>query len=341
MSTIDFRKWRQAPTAKGAVVPYLQLTDDDPPVPFLFDLGGVGFVAKGNLTTFKGSQKAGKSAAGLCLMAAALCGKCGTVTPRQATTEILWVDTEQDKATLREKARAVLTMAGLEELPPNLHIVPMRQLAAEERVPIMLQACEECRPDLLFLDGIVDLCTDFNEGKESKAVVQELLLTRVCDVYGCAVVTVIHTNKQDKEARGHLGSFVQQKSGQIMLVEKTGCNATVTEAFSRFAPVPAFSYTFADNFIVVPQMPADLKAKRMAELRQQFAKVMQAGTKMRSGELAKEFANVHHVSLRAARTAMADAVFCLVLTTEKEGKKVFYTLFTPEEEKDEFDEFFE
>ena len=149
----------------GPKVPYLDITGEDAPIDFLFTLGGkYGLIARANLHTLQGTKKAGKSAAGLALIAAALKGDFIGITPSRDNLAVLWIDTEQDKDTLRKKARAVLSMAGLETPPERLKIVTLRGYGGPaDALAATLQAIEENAADFVFLDGVVDLCQAFND----------------------------------------------------------------------------------------------------------------------------------------------------------------------------------
>ncbi len=45
----------------------------------------------------------------------------------------------------------------------------LRELSAAERIQIIEESVEAIRPDVLFIDGIVDLCLDFNDLAEGRA----------------------------------------------------------------------------------------------------------------------------------------------------------------------------
>ena len=123
---IDFSHWPKggAPATEGRAVPYLDIAGEDAPIDYLFTLGGkYGLIARANLHTLQGTKKAGKSAAGLALIVAALKGEFLGITASREDLAVLWIDTEQDKTTLRQKARAVLSMAGLDLPPERLKIV--------------------------------------------------------------------------------------------------------------------------------------------------------------------------------------------------------------------------
>ena len=261
---IDFSRWPRQDAAQetGRAVPYLDVTGEDAPIDFLFTLGGeYGLIARANLHTLQGTKKAGKSAAGLALIVAALKGQFIGITASRQDLAVLWIDTEQDKNTLRKKARAVLSMAGLDTQPERLKIVTLRGFGGPaDALAATLQAIEENAADFVFLDGVVDLCQAFNDEEKSRDVVRQL--EAHAEKYGAAILGLIHVNKKDNEARGHLGAIMVQKSAEIYQVDKVEGTDTakVTQPFSRFAPVPPFSFSFADDFKIAPAAEAEGRA---------------------------------------------------------------------------------
>ena len=124
---IDLIPLHNNTAATGLEVPYLDVMGNDDPITFLFYLNETnGILAQANLHTLQGTKKAGKSAAGLAFIVAALKGNFIGIAPDKENISILWIDTEQDRNTLRKKARAVLSMAEIDGQPDNLKIVALR-----------------------------------------------------------------------------------------------------------------------------------------------------------------------------------------------------------------------
>ena len=335
---IDFSRWPRQDAAQetGRAVPYLDVTGEDAPIDFLFTQGGkYGIIARANLHTLQGTKKAGKSAAGLALIVAALKGEFIGLTASREDLAVLWIDTEQDKNTLRKKAKAVLSMAGLDTPPDRLKIVTLRGYGGPaDALAATLQAIEENAADFVFLDGVVDLCQAFNDEEKSRDVVRQL--EAYAEKYGAAILGLIHTNKKDNEARGHLGAIMVQKSAEIYQVDKEGDTAKVTQPFSRFAPVPPFAFSFADDFKIAPAGDAIDRAK--AETRARFAPFFQGAKRITAGELAGAYADALGCSTRQAQREIKAATAAGVLFPSQEGRKVFYSYLFPAIEEDAEDE---
>lgn len=326
---IDFSNWPTGDTTEeesGRVVPYLDVEGEDDPIDYLFNLDGThGLIARSNLHTLQGTKKAGKSAAGIALIVAALKGEFIGITPSQKDLAVLWVDTEQDKNTLRQKARAVLSMASLNVMPEHVKIVTLRGYGGPaDALAATLLAIEENAADFVFLDGVVDLCESFNDEEKSRDVVRQL--ESLAEQRGAAILGLIHTNKYNDEARGHLGAIMQQKSAEIYQVNKEGNTAKVTQPFSRFAPVPAFSFTFADDFKIMPPAGGNKETELFSDLYNKFTPLFSDNDWKTRKELANLYQEYYGVSKRTAESEITAAYNSHALAKEVKGKNVYYSL---------------
>lgn len=318
----------------GQSVPYLEISGEDEPIEYLFTLGDkYGLIARANLHTLRGAPKTGKSAAGLALIAAALKGEFIGIKANRDNMVVLWIDTEQDKNTLRQKARAGLDMAGLDAQPEALKVVTLRGYGSPaDALAATLQAIEENAADFVFLDGVVDLCQAFNDEEESREVVRRL--EAHAEQYGAAILGLIHTNKKNDEARGHLGAIMQQKSAEIYQVNKREGEsiANVTQPFSRFAPVPGFSFAFADDFKITTAADAQQRAssEAMDRMRSTFATLFKDADKLSKGELMEAYKSAQSCQDRTAEKEIKAAIEADILHKTKDGKKVYYTYLFPE-----------
>jgi hypothetical protein len=70
----------------------------------------------------------------------------------------------------------------------------------------------------IVIDGIADLAKAINDEEEATRVCS--LLLRWTKEYNCHITTVIHQNKNDNYATGHLGSSIIKKAECVIMVEK-------------------------------------------------------------------------------------------------------------------------
>lgn len=200
----------------------LDPTIEDEPIQYCYEIGGTRCIPKGDLQANKAPQKNGKTFFQVLLMGAALKGdylgvKCLIKNPR-----ILYCDTEQHPRNTRLIYRRVCQIAGIDGYV-NHEQIKMLHLRLADNVEIIKKAIrleiKYFRPDMVFIDGLVDCLVDFNDQKESKKVITEL--SRIALDYNCAIMNVLHTNpNDDTKMRGHAGTFLAQKASDVILCLK-------------------------------------------------------------------------------------------------------------------------
>ena len=102
-------------------------------------------------------------------------------------------------------------------------------------------------PDIVFIDGIVDLVKNFNEVEDSQQFLLDMM--RLSTLEDCAIVGVLHTNKalDDHNMRGHLGTLLSQKCGTVLECSKEGDYFKVHCSDSRHEAMADWTFTFRDG----------------------------------------------------------------------------------------------
>lgn len=332
MRTIGKYKWgSKRLVSMSKEIPYLDLNGKDEPIDFLFMYKNEhGLIARGNIQTVKGREKTGKSAAGILLLSAIAKNGFADIKPTKDNFTVLWIDTEQDKNTLRKRAKEALKAPTGTNNNSIVRIVTLKGESPVNRLEITLQAIKDNKPDFVFLDGAVDLCEDSNDNKQSKSVVDALM--KATDLYNCAILCVIHTNKKDDEARGHLGTILQQKSSEICEVRKNGDEAVIKQVCSRFADVPDIPFSFGDDFAILPTNGGS-RDKRQLELLNLFGVVFNGNEDNRKHtELVKALCTIHGISESTAKRAIKDAVSLSIINKKNES---YSYMFPSLESKDD------
>ena len=316
------------PSASDLSEYWLDLDKESAPLDFLFHIDVTErLLARGNVQVVKGREKTGKSAYGILLMTSALKGEFLGVRPERPDLNVLWVDTEQDEATLRKRAIKVCEMAGIPHDDPRFSILALKKAAIDERLDLLLAGIEEKKPDFVFLDGLVDLCTDFNDNTECFALVSDLI--KVAEQQNCAILCVIHSNKAGNEARGHLGSILQQKSSEVYLLKRPvrGAVATVQQELTRFAEVPDISFRFGEDFALLSVDDNQDGLKCI------FARLFAKQSEYRYTELCEAFAAEVKLRVDTAKKKISYAVAKGILLKETTcgGTKYFLNVLPKEE----------
>lgn len=319
-------------------VPYLDLTKpiEEKAEPLL-TYKGVGMLYRNNLQALQGKPKQGKSTAGIAFIIALLKGDYLGLSAKEGCT-VLWLDTEQDRDTVQEKALQALQIAETDKCTARLKIVALKPYDVEERLKYTLQAIQENNPDFVFLDGIVDLVQDFNKPDECKALLDTI--AKVTERNNCALLTLIHENKNDENAIGHLGSFVHKKASEVYSVKKSEtCSydeegkriyrANVKQVYNRYKEVEPFAFVFGTNGMP-EQSPDEVQTEKSNNLSlwgEIFATLPNNGNNPEGytyTDVSIAYAEHCGVSQNAGKKAASKAVELGSLIKEGEGRNVRY-----------------
>ena len=313
---IDFSRWGRVhvrPSGEASACLVDIWAEDEDETDCLLVYNEAGSMARNNLHLVRGREKTGKSAFGVILITAALGGEFLGVRACVENMRATWIDTEQDLGTLKKKARKAVEMAQDGGKGKRVSVYSLKGLSPAERLKTALEAIRESPADFVFLDGLADLCADFNDPKECARVVDELV--NVAEETRCALLTVIHTSKTDKsEARGHVGAIAQQKAGEVYEVrrEPGGRVADVGQVLSRFASVPDLSFEFGDDFALLPAYGGLTKQQeeervRLKEMQATFGELLAGDKGMSYSELADAYGQLMRCSKSAAQKAIRQA----------------------------------
>lgn len=208
-------------------------------------LGGFGMIG-----AVVGPQKAGKSVVTSCIVASALDAaesKMGFSLDIHGKG-IAFFDTEQSRYFYQKTQERIHHMAGQYNNLPNYEAYHLRRLNIQDRVRA-IGALLHNRKDLglVVIDGIVDLCENFNDEKASSHTIEHLM--RWSDETGALFITVLHLTKSEGFMRGHLGTALQNKYDFGIEVRRDADNNSfdVKCRESRFAPFPGFTFLRDDK----------------------------------------------------------------------------------------------
>lgn len=130
---------------------------------------------------------------------------------------IVWFDTEQGKYDSQVIMKRIIKMSGNKN---NLKFYNLRPYTPIERCQIIDYAFKKFGKEigLCVIDGIADLATAINDELEATRV--SSLLLHYTAIYNFHLSIVIHQNKNDNFATGHLGSSLMKKAEVIISTNK-------------------------------------------------------------------------------------------------------------------------
>lgn len=158
---------------------------------------------------------------------------------------IAYFDTEQSKYFYLKTQERLHHLAGyMSRNSVSYEAYHLRQLDVSKRmraIDLMLRGRKDL--GLVIIDGIVDLCKNFNNEVESQHTIEKLL--QWSDKTGALFITVLHLTKEMGFMRGHLGTALENKCDFSIECRKDGDSGifSVRCRDSRFAPWPGFDFT--------------------------------------------------------------------------------------------------
>lgn len=131
-------------------------------------------------------------------------------------SDVLYFDTEQGEYDAYNVVKRIETLSGTSTMRSFM----LREYSPRERCSIIEHAFKLWGNTVSFcvIDGVADLAFAINDEEEASRVTTMLL--RLTKQYNCHISTVIHQNKNDNFATGHLGSSIMKKAEILISVAK-------------------------------------------------------------------------------------------------------------------------
>ena len=221
----------------------VRLGDEEPVPQFSFKSDGIGSAPIGDIVAIKAKSKNGKTFLAAILASVILGGKFGNIRPTFGDkSKILFFDTEQNRPNVQALLQRILILRGwAEEHNDRLKIYSLREMHVLERLRYITRKIDKLRPSTVFIDGLADLAFDFNDIEQSQDVI--IKISQIASSKGCTIFFVLHTNKNDMNMKGHLGTLAVQKCSDVFYIEKDeDAFFNVTETDCRNIPIKDFSF---------------------------------------------------------------------------------------------------
>jgi hypothetical protein len=174
----------------------------------------------GNFSLIIGKAKAKKSfyigiAIACALSLDVILGRFKSSLPAEQN-EVLYIDTEQGKHHVQISVKRICEQVGIKE-PKNLHAYHLRSLSPAERFRfIENEIYLNPKIGMVVIDGIKDLVTSINDDREATMITTALL--KWTEERNIHIITVLHQNKGDNNARGHIGTELINKAETVLSV---------------------------------------------------------------------------------------------------------------------------
>lgn len=219
--------------------------EDDTPILFVNE---IPVLIEGNHTLILGKKKSRKTLFLVWQIA-------------QSHEPVLYFDTEQGRKHAWLIRHKVKQISG-----HDLPVFFLRGMSPSDRKDFIKQTLLHWKdkPKYIVIDGIRDLMANINDPVESTELI--VWLEAIIKEFGVSILNVLHTNKNDNNARGHIGTELGNKCFMVIEIEKdqqSGVSLCKC-ADSRDEPFETFAFQHGpDGLPEIVSMP--VKGKVMTE----------------------------------------------------------------------------
>ena len=166
---------------------------------------------------------------------------------------VLYIDTEQSKDHVLKAVKRVCKQLGTQT--PNVETLALRTLNPKDRLLVTESAIEQLEGiGLVVIDGIADLITSINDEEQATNLTSTLM--RLSEEKKIHIMCVLHTNKTNGQARGHVGTYFQNKAETTLDVSIDSTDedvSTVKARYSRDEAFKPFAIRVLENIPVVDE----------------------------------------------------------------------------------------
>lgn len=323
----DTKKWRHS---------QICITDNIPEAQPMIMQGDRIALSRGGILVMQGKAKAFKSFA-VSGIVSAIEDDCLGFTMTEGVEKILYIDTEQASSHVKKVLIRIYRLCGWSQEHDNekITMLAIREFNASERLEVIKEAINDLRPDIVVIDGIRDLLADFNDVKESSRIINELMI--ITTTYNCGIITVIHTNKADNNARGHLGSELYNKAETVLQVANKDGTASVKPHHSRNIEIEPFSFRVVDGLpTLCDYVPCqELNDKRATMLQELFSVILSKVGWMEREKLTSTIVAMKKKDKRTAQRYISDGLKVGIIKLNRANNIVLSIKEEVEEEDDD------
>lgn len=221
---------------------------------------GIGFAPLGGIHAITGQAGHGKTTTIAQFIAAILGGEYGSLRyeleEEIPNPRVLYIDTEMEEANTIAAKNRVLSMidSPIGENRDDFIVLMLREVQSDDRKvssaamrwKMVLKSLHEYKPNICFLDGLLDVINDFNSNVECQEIIYDCM--QCASYYGISLWCLVHQNPGSDKLVGHAGSMLERKATDIFVTKKeknisTGCATfTVSQLKARGRDIPDWKF---------------------------------------------------------------------------------------------------
>lgn len=213
---------------------------------------GERFMTYGNISVITAKAKNGKTALSSLITAERVKSTFEFYVPGNILQAIpdekkvtIYIDTEQQR---NDGARILKRIAAIVGHPvgDKLRYFSLATIDPAQRMLFLELATKHIKNiGLIILDGVRDVMFDINDTKEAVMCVTNV--RRITENAGAHTLCIIHQNKGDDNARGHLGTELINKCELAISLEKKGDEFIVSAKETRYKAFAPFAFMFGNE----------------------------------------------------------------------------------------------
>ena len=232
----------------------LKIEDKPEKPPVLISINGKRFSTEGNISMITGKAKSKKTFLNTAIAAAAISDKeILGFSNKGKKQKVLYFDTEQSSYDCWNVLDRIYKLSGTSNTE-DLYYFPLKTFSPSDRLEIVGEIINDINFkdfNYIIIDGVRDLLKDFNSTEESFEVVTKLM--KWTEELNKHILTVLHQNKANEFARGHLGSELTNKCETTVSVNKESDSyvSTVNAEYIRGESFEPFSFKINNEGIPV------------------------------------------------------------------------------------------
>jgi hypothetical protein len=246
-----------------------EIKDDTTVLGIVTEKGMIPVLTLGNISLLIGKAKSRKTFLITLIVAIMLGYENSTIRGIEVPgrKKIILFDTEQSRSHVHRLLSRINRL--INGLPMNVDVYSLRKYTPEQRKEAIEHIIrKESNLVAAFIDGVKDLVYDINDATEATEVTTYLMkLSEENDIQIC---TVLHQNKDNNNARGHLGTELVNKSETVIQVEVDKNDKSIAVVSSEFTRDMGFDeFAFAIDDTGLPYVidgwakPGDKKEKKL------------------------------------------------------------------------------
>lgn len=203
----------------------IDLSKEPPPPPVILSIDDTPLFFLGDFSMTIGKAKSRKTFWGTMIMATLVGnlsnGRLKATLPDDKRA-VLFFDTEQGKYHAFKAAKRIHRQLKTEETP-HFKAFSLRKFDCEQRLDMINRKIHKT-PNLgvVFIDGVRDLISSINDEEQATMVTSKLM--KWSEELNIHINCVLHMNKGDQNARGHIGTEMLNKALSIIAVTKDKLN---------------------------------------------------------------------------------------------------------------------